>query len=147
MEQEILSVNPHLREVFAKSLKLYKSPLTISQISFEEKERINQHILMLGDAAGLITPLCGNGMSMAMHSGKMAAGVIDQYLSGNLSRAEMEESYKKEWTSNFARRLKTGRFIQKLFGGKFTTNIFISIMKALPPLTKALIRSTHGKPF
>jgi hypothetical protein len=40
-------------------------PYTISQISFEKKTRIEKHMLMLGDAAGMITPLCGNGMSMA----------------------------------------------------------------------------------
>ncbi len=40
-------------------------PVTISQISFEKKSQVENHVLMLGDAAGMITPLCGNGMSMA----------------------------------------------------------------------------------
>ena len=37
-------------------------------------------MLMLGDAAGMITPLCGNGMSMAMHASKLAYEAIHSFL-------------------------------------------------------------------
>jgi flavin-dependent dehydrogenase len=33
---------------------------------------------MIGDTAGLIHPLCGNGMAMAIHSAKLAAEI--QYI-------------------------------------------------------------------
>jgi 2-polyprenyl-6-methoxyphenol hydroxylase-like FAD-dependent oxidoreductase len=49
----------------------FEKPLTISQVSFEEK-CIENHIIMIGDTAGLIHPLCGNGMAMAIHSAKLA---------------------------------------------------------------------------
>jgi flavin-dependent dehydrogenase len=65
MEKTILAQNPYLKKIFAESVFLYESPLTISQISFDKKAQVENHVLMLGDAAGLITPLCGNGMSMA----------------------------------------------------------------------------------
>jgi flavin-dependent dehydrogenase len=72
MEQNILWQNPLLKEIFTKAKFLYSEPLVISQVSFDRKQQVENHVLMIGDAAGLITPLCGNGMSMAMHASKIA---------------------------------------------------------------------------
>ncbi|MEO8852236.1 MAG: FAD-dependent monooxygenase, partial [Ginsengibacter sp.] len=65
MEKNILFKNPFLQKIFTESEFIFKEPITISQISFDKKYPVENHILMLGDAAGLITPLCGNGMSIA----------------------------------------------------------------------------------
>ena len=70
MEREILSKNPHLEKIISERQSFYEQPITISQVSFNKKTQVENHVLMLGDAAGLIAPLSGNGMSMAMHSGK-----------------------------------------------------------------------------
>ena len=102
---------------------------------------------MLGDAAGLITPLCGNGMSMALHSSKIVSSYIIEFLNNNISRSTMEESYLIHWKKTFHKRLWYGRLIQSLFGKEWATNIFVSTMKRLPWLTKQLIKQTHGKPF
>jgi len=147
MEKTILAQNPHLKKIFAASKFLYEAPLTISQISFDKKTQVENHVLMTGDAAGMITPLCGNGMSMALHASKIAAGQIKLFLEGDISRAEMEEQYSRQWNRQFSKRLKMGRRIQSLFGNKWLTNYFIALVKPFPKLINFLIRQTHGKPF
>jgi flavin-dependent dehydrogenase len=147
MEQTILSQNPHLKNIFSTAVILYDSPLTISQISFDKKSQVDDHILMIGDAAGMITPLCGNGMSMALHGSKLAFEQVTAFLLGNITREEMEATYSLNWKNNFGRRLKMGRFIQRLFGNKTITNTFISAMKPFPKLVNYLIQQTHGNPF
>ncbi len=122
-------------------------PVTISQISFSKKTQVENHILLLGDAAGMITPLCGNGMSMALYSSKIAAFFINQFFMKEISRTEMEKNYTKRWRQIFSGRLGTGRMIQKMFGKEWVTNRFIGFMKKFPLLTTTLIRQTHGKPF
>ena len=92
MEEEILCSNPHLKNIFKNSEKLYSSPVTISQISFEKKSLIRDHLLMIGDAAGMITPLCGNGMSMALHASKIAFGEMVLFLENKIPRQEMESN-------------------------------------------------------
>ncbi|HYJ63390.1 MAG TPA: NAD(P)/FAD-dependent oxidoreductase, partial [Parafilimonas sp.] len=72
MEKNVLFQNPALKKIFTESEFLYHAPITISQISFDKKSQTENHVLMLGDAAGMITPLCGNGMSIAMHSALLA---------------------------------------------------------------------------
>lgn len=147
MEKEILSVNPHLKEIFRNADFITKEPVTISQISFERKSLLHEHMLLTGDAAGMITPLCGNGMSMALHGSKILAGLLTSFLKGQIDRTEMERIYEKEWSSRFSGRLRTGRIIQSMFGKPWLTNSFLSVMKPFPGLLTKLVRQTHGKPF
>jgi flavin-dependent dehydrogenase len=147
MERDILSQNPHLKKIFEHSKKLYPQPLSISQISFQEKSQVENHVLMTGDAAGMITPLCGNGMSMAMHGGKIAAGCIRDFLTKKITREQMERRYATEWNETFGKRLRAGRTIQRFFGRPWLSNLFIAAMKRMPALTKNIIGRTHGEPF
>jgi flavin-dependent dehydrogenase len=147
MQEHILYQNPHLKKIFTSSAFFFEQPVAISQISFENKSMFEDHVLMIGDAAGMITPLCGNGMSMAMHGSKLAAKYLEQFLKHEISRHEMETHYSREWKHAFSGRLRTGRWIQSLFGKPATTNFFIRTMKPFPFLVRQLIRNTHGQPF
>lgn len=147
MEKEILYKNPHLKKIFTGCRFLYQSPVTISQISFNKKSQVENHVLLIGDAAGMITPLCGNGMSMALHGSKIAALLVDNFLKNKISRQQLESRYTVAWKKNFESRLRYGRYIQTLFGKTWVTNFFIAVLKKLPFLTKKLIRQTHGQPF
>ncbi|MEP7108953.1 MAG: FAD-dependent oxidoreductase [Ferruginibacter sp.] len=147
MERNVLFKNKHLKTIFEKSEMLYKAPVTISQVSFSKKTQVEDHILLVGDAAGMITPLCGNGMSMALHSSKLATAFIEAFLQNNISREEMENGYTKKWQQTFAKRLGAGRLIQSMFGKEWVTNRFVGFMKHFPSLTNMLIRQTHGETF
>lgn len=147
MEKNVLFKNPFLKKIFTESKFLFPEPVTISQISFDKKKQVEEHVLMLGDAAGMITPLCGNGMSMAFHSAKIAFENIDAFLKGKISREKMESNYMNEWQKQFGSRLKIGRTIQSFFGKEILTNLFISTLKPFPFLINELVKATHGKEF
>ncbi|WP_316928082.1 NAD(P)/FAD-dependent oxidoreductase [Gillisia marina] len=58
-KNKVLMQNPHLKSFFQNATPLFEKDLSIAQISFETKSSIQNHILMLGDAAGLIHPYPG----------------------------------------------------------------------------------------
>ncbi len=147
MEQETLSKNPFLKDIFQNATFLFDNPVAISQISFEPKSLIENHILMLGDAAGVITPLCGNGMSMALHGSKLLSNLIDTFLKGEITRNSLESLYLTQWKRLFSQRLWVGRRIQALFGNELQTDLLVKGIRPFPFLLKKLIQSTHGKPF
>lgn len=147
MQEKVLYENPLLKKIFTEAKFLYEQPLTISQVSFEKKKQVENHVLMIGDAAGMITPLCGNGMSMAMRGSKLAFEHIHQFLQGNISRDELAENYVKQWQELFSGRLFAGRTVQRFFGGNTTTSVFLNTIYRLPALAKKLIQSTHGERF
>ena len=99
-----------MNQILENSVPIFEKPLTISQISFEKKEPVSEHMLMIGDTAGLIHPLCGNRMAMAIHSAKIASELCVLYLNEKkISRNELEERYSKAWNVNFKKRLTMGR--------------------------------------
>ena len=147
MEQQVLKKNPFLKKYFEEAEFLYANPLTISQITFGKKSLVENHLLMLGDAAGTIAPLCGNGMSMAMRGAFEAHQLIVQFLNGEISRAEMEDRHSRSWKHMFSTRVGIGNLIQYFFGNPLLTNFFISTLNTVPALSNQLIRATHGQPF
>lgn len=147
-QEKVLEQNPHLKTIFQNSKLLFEKPLTISQISFEQKQPVEQHILMIGDTAGLIHPLCGNGMAMAIHSAKIVSEVIADFSNGKIkTRAAMEETYTKQWNKTFSARLKTGRLLANILLQPKLSGFLFRIILVAPFLLPMIIKKTHGKPI
>ena len=144
MEEKVLHQNPFLKQIWREATFVYQQPLTISQVRFEPKTQIENHFVLLGDAAGLIAPLCGNGMSMSMHAASILARLLPVY---GLERSAFEKTYQKEWQNTFGLRIKAGRTFQSMFGKSRLTNSVIATLKAMPFLMDPLIGLTHGKKF
>jgi flavin-dependent dehydrogenase len=147
-QNNVVFQNPHLKSIFENSKLLFEKPLTISQISFEKKEAVENHILMVGDTAGLIHPLCGNGMAMAIHSAKIASELIMKFYTNEISsRDELEQKYIQQWDANFSNRIAMGRFLSNLLQRKKTATIVLRILILFPFLLPIIIKKTHGKPI
>jgi menaquinone-9 beta-reductase len=147
MEEVVLKRNPFLNKIFNDSTFLFEKPEVINEISFEKKEPVFNHVLMSGDSAGMIAPLCGNGMAMAIHSAKVLSELIIKHGESNSKRENLEEDYTKYWEDQFAKRLWAGRKIQSLFGSKRISEWAVALGKSIPSFTKYLMSQTHGKPF
>lgn len=143
MERAVLWENPILKTLFTESKFLFEKPEVINEINFEPKKPVENHVLMAGDAAGLITPLCGNGMAIAIRAGKFAAEAV--LFSKN--RREREMWYERKWKSEFENRLWVGRTVQHLFGAKSASVLTRKLLQYAPFITQQIIKKTHGKPF
>jgi hypothetical protein len=142
------TLNPNLKNIFENTNMLFEKPLTISQISFEAKQPIEAHMLMIGDTAGLIHPLCGNGMAMAIHSAKIASEVIDDYIHQRIkTRAEMEKVYTKQWNKIFKSRLLTGKLLANILLQPKLSEFLYRMISVAPFLLTSIIKKTHGKPI
>lgn len=145
-QENVVFKNKFLKEIFKNSKPVWNKPLSISQISFETKKPIENHLIMCGDAAGMIHPLCGNGMSMAIQSAQIASKLILNYLDGVvLSRNELEKEYIRQWNKEFKWRLKTGHFIAMLFRKDKIAAFLLRVLRKFPFLLSIIIKQTHGK--
>lgn len=147
MEKAVLYKNPFLKSIFENADFLYAKPEVINEISFEKKSPVTNHILMTGDSAGMITPLCGNGMAMAIHSAKVASELVLAFCQQRISRTQLESEYTRAWNKIFAQRLWAGRQIQKLFGAEWTSNLAVNLVSYVKPVASWLVKQTHGNPF
>jgi len=146
-QKNVIYKNSYLKELYEKSTPQFSAPLSISQISFSNKKPVENHIIMCGDTAGMIHPLCGNGMTMAIRSAQMASELILDYLKGIHSREVLEKKYTQQWNKSFKVRLKVGHYVAALFNQIFITEVLISFLRSMPKILRIIIRLTHGKPM
>lgn len=146
LESTLLSQNPFLGDFLANHSPMLPERLVISNISFLPKELITNHILMTGDAAGMIPPLAGNGMAMAIHSAKLVSEAILSFFVGEITRTEMEAGYLRSWNQQFKSRLFWGRQLQKLMGQQ-AMELAVSAMKLSPAVLPIVVKQTHGSPI
>lgn len=144
-QAEVVCQNPLLQAIFENVVPVFEKPLTISQICFDKKEPVDHHILMVGDSAGLIHPLCGNGMAMAIRSGKIVSELVDDYAKHNISRAQLEKQYTQVWNKNFKKRMQTGSFLGAILQQQNLSEGLIRIFIKFPSLLSEVIKRTHGK--
>lgn len=147
-QQRVLCQNKYLKKVFDTCEMVFEKPLSISQVSFSAKDPVENHILMCGDSAGMIHPLAGNGMSMAIRAAQMACQQILKFKSGQFkSRTELENRYTKIWNNEFSSRLKSGHIIARLFRLGVFSELIMIFLKTVPFILPYIIKKTHGKPM
>ncbi|MCA0932200.1 NAD(P)/FAD-dependent oxidoreductase [Lutimonas saemankumensis] len=146
-EEKVLFKNKFLKNILLNAQMLFDKPLAISQISFESKSLIEDHVIMCGDAAGMIHPLCGNGMSMAILSARMISDLLVEYFNAkSMTREQLEKKYRVLWKKAFSSRLRTGRVLSRLFEYKQLSLFVINYLKSYPAVIEQIIKRTHGKP-
>jgi flavin-dependent dehydrogenase len=137
--------NPALGKSFANMERVHDSWLSISQIPFISKQVVVNDILMAGDSAGLIAPVAGDGMGMALQAGEMAADVLDLFLTQQLSAMKVRESYSVLWWQTFVVRLRLSSVLQMfMLHPKWLTS-GLMCMNAVPTLGRLLVSYTRDK--
>ena len=146
--ENVVSQNPYLRHFLQNARPVFKKSLSIAQISFSKKNKIDHHMVMTGDSAGLIHPLCGNGMAMAIHAAHLACkGIIRFFERKEYSRNQMEQDYTNAWKHHFGKRVFVGRKIQSLITNPLLINGLFSILPNSETILSKIIQQTHGKPI
>ena len=149
IEKEFLFKNRALKSLIDNSEFVENSDVAIHQICFDEKEKVKDHILFCGDAAGLITPLCGNGMSMAMQGAQILVHIIKKHWNPTSVTSEnrnlIESGYQALWNQQFASRLSWGRRLQQYSESPFLSETVLGLMRTLPELNAFIVKQTHGR--
>ena len=150
-QKQVMSRNKKLAAFFALAQPVWDKPITIGQINFQQKSLSHNGMLMLGDAAALIYPMCGNGMAMAIQSAGMAGEVVRRFFKETETGIERERAlnamcdrYARDWKKQFSGRLRQGRLLQKLLLNKQLGKAASTILGTFPGLMPQLIKRTHG---
>ncbi len=147
LEHNVLFQNPFLKHYFSNSQFLFDKPVTVSQITFDKKTTYSNGVFLLGDAAGAIAPLCGNGMSMGMRASKFLAMLLDSYFKKEITKQNAIDLYKEQWNRNFSTRIKAGYYLQQILGKNTITHLSLKFLNTSPKLLQKIIRLTHGESF
>jgi flavin-dependent dehydrogenase len=147
LEEELLFQNPAIQGLFCGGERTPSQPYAISNVTFLPKKQVVSGVLMLGDAAGMIPPLAGNGMAMAIHAAKIAGECTHRFLKGEVSRDTFEKDYQKQWRRQFAQRLFWGRRLHRFMGKPQVSEWAVRTLQTFPVLLPPIIKQTHGAPI
>lgn len=143
-EHRVLRENPLLATYLSRLQPLFAAPLVIGQVDFASKRPVHDHLLMLGDAAGMIHPLAGNGMAMALNAADAVTPLVEQFLTGDLTRRELEIAHERSLRGRFRTRMAVSRGLQRLFESRRLSEALCAGAQAMPALARLVMKSTHG---
>jgi menaquinone-9 beta-reductase len=140
------SQNAHLDNWFAKAKQAESGWHGIGQVSFEAKQPVVDDVLMAGDAAGLVAPLAGDGIAMALQSGMMAGHACVEYLTSHRSPEHIKEHYAQAWQREFGKRLKLAQVLQKCMLHPRLFALALTLFKVAPVMGQQVIQHTRAMP-
>jgi digeranylgeranylglycerophospholipid reductase len=80
--------------------------------------------LLVGDAAGMVSPLTGGGIAYAMKAARFAAKVLVSAFEEDAVGENRLWQYEQLWQSDFGKEFREQLLIQRLFTGPFTDLLF-----------------------
>jgi len=113
-------------------------------IYFGRRNLVEDGIFFIGDAAGVIAPLSGDGIGIAMESGKLIADLFQKKRRENLSKKEIEFLFIKEWNKLFSNRMKIAKTIQWFILKKYSRNGGFMLVNSFASLLQYLIKTTRN---
>lgn len=101
---EVLRLHPALRERSAQWQPL-SDPVSVAPLCFGKPRPLRDGVLMAGDAAGFVDPFVGDGISLALRSGALAAECLASFFTGAVpleaAACRYEEQYQKQLATVF----------------------------------------------
>lgn len=115
----------------------------ISQVPLAPKDAIVQDVCMVGDTAGMIAPMCGDGMAMALRAAELAVPLVDDVLTGRRSAAAFRSAYRDAWRETFDTRMRLGRWLHHAYMRPGAAAWAVRACRLVPALGRWFIRKTR----
>jgi geranylgeranyl reductase family protein len=99
------------------------------------KNHVYKNLILIGDSAHQINPLGGEGIRHALHAGRMAALVIDEFFKKEDKNIKwLKEEYEKRWKEKFYRKWKYSKFLSEIIYHKLDDENLDNLIEALKDL-------------
>lgn len=138
---QIRNEEPPLDSLYARHEPLQEQFLSSDPVIFLPRAPVVNGLFLIGDASGVIDPLTGNGMSMAIQSAFLALPFIFRAL-GERDRARVEGEYIAAHAELFASRIRWSRAVAALLT---RPRLLERLIRVGPPAVgRSLLRRTRA---
>ena len=140
---EVFTLHPALRRRSA-AWKPLTDPVSTSPLIFRDPQPDQDGMLMVGDAAGFVDPFIGDGISLALRSGTLAAECLNPFLLQQGSLADAVNRYRKAYTQSLLPIFRASSAIRRAL--RFPRPIrrpLLRLLKRTPAVTRYLVTRTR----
>ena len=144
---ELALAHPELAEVAGPDFESLLEDLPVygtANIDFGRKDPVRDGVFMIGDAAQVIAPVAGDGIGVAMQSGKMLSELLREARDQGLTSEALERRYRAAWRELFNRRMVLAAGVQRLLLSSGGRAVGAGVLSLFPSLQSWGIRSTRG---
>ena len=141
--ETIRAEEPRLDELFGRYEPSQESYLSSEPVIFRARSAVEGGVFMVGDASGVIDPLTGNGMAMAMQSALLAAPMILRALEEPVRRTAIEDEYRHSHHQFFAPRIAWSRRAAALLSRPRLLDALLSTIRT-PRIGELLLQRTRA---
>lgn len=143
-----------LEEVFTKEPRLAQrsrawkpifQTVTTSPLYFREPQTESDGMMLAGDAAGFIDPFAGDGISLALQSGTLAAESIVPFLRGNCSLPEAHQQYKAAYRRRFTPAFRNAARLRNALAAPRWVRGAAFTFAGIPIVGELLVKGTRAR--
>lgn len=141
-----------LEEVFAQHPLLWQRSrawemlfpaVTTFPLYFRNPQPVQNEILQAGDAAGFIDPFAGDGISLALHAGWLAARSLRGFLQGKATLDEACRGYTENYQKRFASVFRGITWARKALSSPLSIRFFLLRLASTKRLANFLVHNTR----
>jgi menaquinone-9 beta-reductase len=141
-----------LKEVFARNPELQRRSgnwqqrfptVTTSSLRFQEPQTEDRGMFLAGDAAAFIDPFAGDGISLALHGGVMAARALDPFFRQQASLADAQHAYRTVYFRQLAPALRNASRIRKLLAAPQWLRAGVMMLAGHAMIGRMIVRETR----
>jgi flavin-dependent dehydrogenase len=139
----IRAEEPELEALYARHTPAQEQFLSSEPVIFRARSAMEAGIFMVGDASGVIDPLTGNGMAMALQSALLAAPLILRLLRSPADRTRIENEYRARHRAMFAPRIRWSRTVARFLSNPSLLDLALRAVRS-PRAGELFLRRTRA---
>ena len=133
----------HLDALYARHEPAQEGYLSSEPVIFRARSAVEGGVFMIGDASGVIDPLTGNGMAMAIQSALLVAPMLIRLLESPAQRKEIEDEYRRAHRQMFLPRIAWSRRVAMLLSRPRLLDAAMTVTSS-PRIGELFLRRTRA---
>lgn len=141
---EVLAAHPELQRRSRDWEPLFPA-ITTSPLYFRSPISADGQMLCAGDAAGFIDPFAGDGISLALHGGALAAESLTGFFRNEDSLSQALSGYQVAYGKRFSRAFRNAARLRKLLAAPDWIRSSLMGLAGTRPIARMIVRGTRAR--
>jgi menaquinone-9 beta-reductase len=140
---EVFACHPALRER-SRGWSPLTEPVSTSPLVFREPQPDRDGMLMAGDAAAFVDPFVGDGISLALRSGRLAGECLLPFFAAGISLPQAVRNYRSAYERRLAPVFRTSSKIRRMLDLPQAVRApIVRVLQKTPAITRYLVAKTR----
>jgi len=141
--EDLFSLEPRLN-ARSKGWTRLSEPVSTSPLIFRQPNPEKGGILFAGDAAGFVDPFVGDGISLALRSGSLAATSLLPFLRGTATLEEVAAQYRRDYEQGLLPVFQASSLLRRMLALPFAVRLpVLRAMETFPAVTRFMAKKTR----